>query len=281
MKENRINIFYYVILIIFTGMIGYISLGQGFDFDIIDSLGGDGFLGLALAKGINEHGILGAWFNNRIGMPDGSSLIDFPSVGNIDLIIMWIISWFTDSDTQIVYVFLILSFSLDGIAMSILMRKLNFNREVSFVFSCLFSFAPYHFYRYLGHMSLILYISIPIALYLGGYIIDIINEDKKWKLVLISILLGMGYGYYYAFGLIVLAVAYLVKFIRLENKKEIVGQLWVSVVVLVTIFMGLLPKLIYSIINGNNTEAGTRVFFEQEIYGLKIINLLLVVAIVV
>ena len=201
LKRNKVVVLYYMALMLFTGLVGYISLGRGFDFDIMSSLEADGFSIYAFVKGIQENGISGAWLNNRIGAPGRAVLLDFPGVGNIDIIIMWIISWFTDSFTQIVYVFLILSYVFDGIAMSLLMRKLRFNTEVSFVFSCLFSFAPYHFYRYLGHLSLILYISIPIALYLGGYIIGIVHEDKKWKLIVSSILLGMGYGYYYAFGL--------------------------------------------------------------------------------
>ena len=275
LKENKTAVFYYIILILFTAIVGYISLGRGFDFNILDSMTGDGFGIYVYVKGIQEHGLLGVWLNNRIGMPDGSALIDYPAMGNIEVIIIWIISWFTDSFTKIVYVFLILSFVFDGIAMSLLMRKLHFNNEVSFVFSCLFSFAPYHFYRYLVHMTLILYVSIPIALYLGGYIIGIVHEDKKWKLLVSSILLGMGYGYYYAFGLIILAVAYLIKLVRLENKREILREIWVGASVLIAVFVGLLPKFIYTLMNGSNLEAGKRFFFEQETYGLKIINLLL------
>ncbi len=278
LKRNKVVVLYYMALMLFTGLVGYISLGRGFDFDIMSSLEADGFSIYAFVKGIQENGISGAWLNNRIGAPGRAVLLDFPGVGNIDIIIMWIISWFTDSFTQIVYVFLILSYVFDGIAMSLLMRKLRFNTEVSFVFSCLFSFAPYHFYRYLGHLSLILYISIPIALYLGGYIIGIVHEDKKWKLIVSSILLGMGYGYYYAFGLIVLAVAYLIKFIKLEKKREILKELWIGAAVLSAVFVGMLPQFVYTLMYGPNLEVGKRTFFESENYGLKIINLLLPVS---
>lgn len=93
-----------------------------------------------------------------------------------------------------------------------------------------------------------------------------------------TILLGLGYGYYYAFGLIVLAVAYLFKFIKLENKKEIIKKFWIMGLLLLTILVSFIPKMIFDLVNGSNMEAGHRVFYEQEIYGLKIINLLLPVS---
>lgn len=278
MDKKKNMMIYYIILSGVTGIVGYISLGKGFDFNIISSTAGDGFSLLAFVKGIQEQGISGAWFNNRIGAPEVSSLIDFPGVGNLDIIIFWLLSFFTKSPEKIVYVFLILSFILDGVSMSFLMQKLKFNVEISFVFSCLFSFAPFHFYRYLSHASLILYVSVPIAIYLGAHIAGLIEEDKKWKLIASSLILGLGYGYYYAFGLIILAISYLITFIRLENKKEIVGKLWIGGVVSFAIFVGLLPGIIYSLYQGSNLEAGSRVFFDQEVYGLKIINLLLPVA---
>lgn len=274
-KEQKGVIGYYLFLICATGLVGYISLGRGFDFDVIPSSEGDGFSTLAFIKGIQERGFIGAWTNHRIGVPGGSTLIDFPGMGNLDILIYCILALFAKSTTAMLYIFLILSFIFDGVAMSLLMRKLKFNMEVSFVFSCLFAFAPYHFYRYLGHSSLILYISIPISLYLGGYIAGIIDEDKKWKLIVASVLLGIGYGYYYAFGLIILAIAYLIRFIRSEDKRGVLRKLWIGGLVLITVFAGMLPQKIYAFVKGPNLEAGRRAFFEQEIYGLKIINLLL------
>jgi len=83
-----------------------------------------------------------------------------------------------NSIPRIVYSYLILTFVLDGISMSFLLRKLKFRREVSFVISSLFAFAPYHFYRYLGHITLTDYMSVPIAIYLAFYILDIIENEN-------------------------------------------------------------------------------------------------------
>lgn len=269
------NSIYYIVLVLFTGTVGFLSLGKGFHIDFYTDFSGDGTFGMALVKSIQENGFSGIWFNSRIGAPEISALIDYPVLGNIMVLIIWIISWFIDSTPGIMYTYLIVTFVLDGVSMSLLLRKLNMNKATAFVISSLFAFAPYHFYRYLSHSSLINYMYVPIAIYLSLYILEIITEEKMWKIILCTIILGLGYGYYYAFGLIMLAVAYLVKFIKLEKKKEIVKQLWVILIILLTVLVTFIPKIKFIIENGKNLEAGQRLFYEQEMYGLKIINLLL------
>lgn len=277
-KEEKKGLIYYLLLIVFSLFIGYISLGKGFDFDTYPGLDGDGLLGMASIKSIDENGLMGSLFNSRIGAPETASLIDFPAFGTTAVIIIWILSLLTDSIPQIMYMYLILSFCIDSVSMSLLMRKLKFNRETSFVISSLFAFAPYHFYRYISHSSLIDYSTIPAAIYLSLCILGIIKEEKTWKMAAAAVFLGIGYGYYYAFGLIMMAVAYCIKFIILDNKKQIIDRLWIIAVTLATVFLTLLPKIIYSLTNGANEVVGKRYFAEQEYYGLKIINLLLPVS---
>lgn len=261
----------------FTLLIGYVSLGKGFDFSVYDSVSGDDFSAFVYIKRIQENGFMGTLFSDRIGAPDTAAFIDYPASAHTRGIMIWIISWFVKSTTAILYIFLIITFLTDGLGMSILLRKLEINRKISFVISSLFSFAPYHFYRYLGHSSLIEYAEIPLAILLALYITENIRE-KKWKIAVIAVILGFGYGYYYAFGLILLAVAYIIKFIRLEDKKKILKDAWVMLTVLAVILIGLMPKIVYSAINGKNTVAGVRSPIEQEIYGLKIVNMLLPVS---
>lgn len=277
-KDNREGIIYYILLILFTACIGYISLGKGFDFNIYPSFEGDSILGMTLIKSIQENGVLGVLFNSRIGAPETSILLDYPVLGNVMVLLLWMIALFVKSTPAIMYVYLIVTFILDGVSMSMLLRKIGINRETSFAISSLFSFAPYHFYRYVYHSSLSNYMFVPIAIYLSLCIIGYIEEMKRVKIIICAVILGLGYGYYYAFGLIIMAVAYIIKFIKLENKKDILKDIWIIILVLATILLTLLPKIGYGVIYGSNTVAGQRVWAEQEIYGLKIINLLLPVS---
>jgi len=278
MNKTQKDLIYYLLLIIFSIFVGYISLSIGINYDVYPGLEGDSLLSMSCIKSIDENGLMGSFFNSRIGAPETSSLIDFPAFGTTTVIMIWILSLLTDSIPRIIYIYLILTFCIDSVSMSLLMRKLKFNRETSFVISSLFAFAPYHFFRYINHCSLIDYSTIPAAIYLSLCILDIIKEEKTWKMAAAAVFLGIGYGYYYAFGLIMMAVAYFVRFIVLENKKQIVDKLWIIAVTLVTVFLTLSPKIIYSLTNGANEVVGKRYFAEQEYYGLKIINLLLPVS---
>ena len=277
-KRIFCELIYYVILILFCGTVGIISLGKGVNFNISYSFSGDGTLIQTFIKSIQENGMLGAWFCKRIGAPENASLIDFPAFGNTMIFMLWFISRWVKSTAKIMYIYLIWTFIVDGVGMSLLLRKLNVNKYYSFTFSSLFAFAPYHFYRYLVHETLIDYISVPITIYLCLIVIGILENEKKWKIVISAILLGVGYGYYYAFGLVLLAVSFMIRIIKEKRIKSIIKNLYIMGIVLITVFVSLLPKIIYSCIYGKNLEAGRRVFYEQEIYGLKIITLFLPVS---
>lgn len=271
------TILFYILITMASLCAGYFSLGKNFDFDIYSSFQGDGTLLSAIIKSIQENGIAGIWFNNRLGVPEVSAFIDWPVIDLLMSLIIWCISVFTDSTPRIQYVYLLITFVLDALSMALLLRKLKINYETSFVISILFSVAPFHFFRYLEHATLSNYMSFALSVYLALNILNIVEEKQKdkWKIWVCGILIGIGYGYYYAFGLIVIAVAYFMRFLKLDNKKDILNQLWIGILVLITILLSLLPRLIYSVVNGSNQIVGKRSYIEQEIYGLKIIQLLL------
>ena len=278
-KGSRKETLFYFLLGILTLAGGLAFFGRGFDITVYSSPSGDGFGMLAYIKGIQENGLMGCLFNPRLGAPETAVLLDYPFMGTMASILCWIISLFMRNAEPftIVYVYFLLTFFLDGACMALLLRKLNVNRPVAFVVSALFAFAPYHFYRNVAHLALVDYSQIPLAILLSLYIAGVIKE-KKWKIALYAVLVGLGYGYYYAFGLILMAVALIIKFIKLEKKRDIWRELWVFGVVLATVLLCLSPKIVYTLRHGANDLAGQRGWWEQEHYGLKIINLLLPVS---
>ena len=273
----NIYFFFYLLVIIVSLTIGYISLGINFNFDVYSSFQGDGTLLSTIIKSIQENGISGIWFNKRLGAPETSSFIDWPVQDLLMSLILWSITIFTDSIPRTQYIYLIITFLLDALSMAILLKKLKMSSVISFTISILFTVAPFHFFRFLGHAVLSNYMSFALTMYLSLNVLGIIKEEKKdrWKIWVCGVLLGIGYGYYYAFGLIVLATAYFMRFLKLEHKKDLLGQLWIGSLVLVTIFLSLLPKIVYSFIYGSNQIVGKRSYIEQEIYGLKIVQMLL------
>ena len=275
-RIRKTQALFYLLVSIAALAIGYLSLGKNFDFSVYHSFQGDGTLLSAMIKSIQEHGIAGIWFNSRIGAPEISALVDFPAMDLLMASMIWIISLFTSSTSAIAYVYLMITFLLDALSMSLLLRKMGINDTTVFVISILFSAAPFHFFRYLSHAVLSNYMSFAITIYLSFCILDIFDMAKnKWKICFCCILLGFGYGYYYAFGLIVLSMAYVIKFVNLNHKKEIFRKLWIFAFVLATILISLIPKIGYGVLYGTNPIVGKRSFVEQETYGLKIIQMLL------
>ncbi len=269
------TVLFYLLIITASLMIGYMSFRRDFDFDIFPSLYGDSTSMSAAVKSIQENGLYGMWFNARIGAPEVAAPIDGSAVDIILSLIIWVLSIFIKSTSRIQYVYFILTFALNSVSMALLLRKIKVNYETAFVCSLLYTAAPYHFGRGLGHLVLTNYMYFAIAVYLSFVILGLIEENTdRWKIWICCILLGLGFAYYYAFGLIVMATAYIVSFIK-YGKKEVFKKLWIMALLLLSIFISLLPKIGYSILNGKNPIILKRIFFEQEIYGLKIIQLLL------
>lgn len=275
-REGMSDVGMYITLLILTLIVAYFSLGAGLDFNIYASVsGGDTVFSLESIKSIQENGILGIFVNPRIGAPESSALIDYPGMDIGMALIIWFISCFTSSTTGIMYIYYIITFPCNAIAMLLLLRKLKINRSASFVISAIFSFVPYHFLRGLGHFTLINYSMFVVALYLALCILGYFENERFWKIICMAILLGIGYGYYYAFGLIIMAIAVVIRFFRDPNLKKCLSYIWIPIVTLITVICTLLPKIIFSIVNGANTIAGIRYPIEQEYFGLKIIQLLL------
>ncbi len=274
-KEIIFDVALYIIAAAFAILVGIISLGKGLDLSLAQSFDGDGSLMLAIFNGIQENGIEGIFFNPRLGAPDIASFIDFPVFDILSSSIVWVISLFSESASSSLYVYYVITFALNAIAMVALLKKLSFSRYVCFSVGLIFTFMPYHFLRGLGHVNLITYIGIPIAIYLSLCMIGYFEEEKKRNIIFWSAILGLGFGYYYAFGLILMSVAVIMRFCREPRLGKLKTYVWIPCVTLGFVFISLLPKLIYALINGPNELVGQRSPLEQEVYGLKIIQLLM------
>lgn len=162
--------------------IGYVSLGRNIDIDVYRSFEGDSLGLAALVKGIQENGIFGLWFNERLGAPEVSVLVDGNGVDIILALFIWCISAFTKSTPRIQYIYYIFTFLLNACSMALLLRKIRVNYVVTFVFSILFTSAPYHFLRELaGHMVLTNYMYFAVSIYLSLNILGIVEEKKSEK----------------------------------------------------------------------------------------------------
>ena len=264
------NYILYIFISIISIILGYLSLGKNINIDIYHPFVDDYNLLYAIVKSIQENGLMGLFFNNRIGAPETSALIDYPCCDLLMGIIVWLISLFTSSVSKIIYLFLIITFVLDSVSMAWFLRKLKINIECTFTISLLFSFSYFHFFRYIIHIPLSNYMSFAITMYLVCCILDILENENKYTIFVCSIILGIGYPYYWFMGLILIVIAYIIQIIR---KQKISNKLYIFFTIIVFIIISLFPKIYYSLNKGINNEILNRQVLEQETFGLKIVQL--------
>ena len=254
------------------------------DFSVYPALDSDYMLGSMLIKSIQENGIMGYFFNNSIGAPTGSSLIDAPFLDPIYVFMCWLIGLVVNDVAAIYYLMYLLPFPMISVTMYYLLRRFKINRWTADVVSILATCAPYHFYRGLGHTTLANYFMVPLAIYLAFAVLegDWNKQEGKRRnrclMVFFSILVAIGPLYYAFFAVMLLCVALLIRTVK-QNK---ISEIWKNSVPILVVICGfllsILPKVLYGVIEGENTLAGIRYPFEAEIYGLKIVQMILPVS---
>ena len=247
---------------------------------------GDGVLATTIFKSIYENGWMGAYFCDSLGAPDVASLIDTPYFDNGMIAIACVLSKILPNANMVFYVDYLMTYVLAAVSMYLLLNCMTKDVILKIILSISFAITPYHFYRGMGHITLSHYYVVPIAIYLAlviyeeafCYAIPEKYRNKKLKsvgLYLGCIVLGMSNVYYAYFGVLCMGIALLLKLVKTRTVTVLYKEALLIYTVLASVFVGLLPKLIYAAKYGANTMAGVRGQWEVEIYALKIIQLLL------
>lgn len=280
-------LWYFALCVIVTGIAIFLTATYRLP-DQLTFSGGDGALGEALIKSIQESGLKGNLFCDRLGAPDGSALVDTPFLDWLFVIQAWIISWFVKNPGRIMVIFYVVTYVTSAVSMFFCLNKLKCSRGSSFIFSLLFSFSTFHTFRNIGHLTLSNYYIVPIAIYLSFYIafngvvdkVDSPFANKNAKknqviLYLFAIMIGMANVYFTAFGLVFMLTALLYRLVKEGHIKQNIKYAGYIFVGFLSFGVSLLPKWIYGIMNGVNEQGASRSFLHSEIFGLKLIQLLL------
>lgn len=291
-KKNIYNIVGCILAIIIATVICCISI-RIWEIDLTvmpGEIGGDGTLACFLLKSIQQNGIKGVLVNHMVGMPDASYLIDVPFFDVNLVLLIYIVNLLMRNYIVTYYLVYILSYSLVALTMYLLLSRFELRYWVKVMFSVLFAVAPYHFMRSLGHITLSNYATIPVGLYLAFVILEdefsiLTKVDGhrriNWKStgsLLAAVFVGNGQLYYAFFLLIVMAVALLMKMIKGKTFKPLLHEGMIIYTVCAFVLLGIAPKVIFGMVYGENTLAAVRVPMEAELYGMKIIQLLLPVS---
>lgn len=262
-----------------------LGLGSGARLDVPFTYDGDGLEYNLLTKTMIE---TGWWLENPMtGAPGRLEMYDYPIGSNLDLLVMKILSLFSQNYAVVLNVYYILGFFLTGLCSLYAFRELRISYPFAVFGSLLFAFQYYHFNR-IGHYNLTAYYMIPLMILVilwvckreplftgrtgGGFRLTLTNRGI---LALFFLLVTSTHSYYGFFGLLLLAVATLWSFSRSYTLTDLAGG--IIAVTALTLFMVInrIPSLIYGMMHGSSFVMSYRYAYEAEIWGMKLIQLLL------
>jgi hypothetical protein len=251
------------------------DLGIPFDYS------GDTVLNLTLVKTVMEH----AWYlhNPDLGAPHGQDLYDYPvaSADTLNLIFFRLGGLVADNAASVMNVFYVLTFPLTAVTAFIVLRRLPVSRGIALVCALLYTLLPYHFLRGEVHLFLAAYYAVPIGAYL---MIAVFRGDRlfgRWRPTLVTAALcavvaaASGSFYYSAFTVLLVAFAALLRFVAQREREALVAGGGIVALILAVSLIQLAPTIVYRIDHGTNDQVAKRYWFESEVYGLKLTNLLL------
>jgi hypothetical protein len=248
-----------------------------------------------VVKTLDRHG----WYlqNPDVGAPFGQQLYDFPHAGEtLQLAAIRVMSLFTDRFGLIVNAYWLLSFAALAVATYFVLRQLQFSRSVSGAVTLLYTFLPYHFAHAEGHLFRSNYFSAPLAALLVLWVLSYratfltgpadavwpwreLRRHLRWRKIaaalVLCVVIGMAETMMIAFTLTAFAATCLIVALRDQSVAQALAGALTVLVIGGTFAVALLPNLWYWHEHGTNSVAGHRIIAEQEMYGLRISQMLL------
>jgi phosphoglycerol transferase len=222
-------------------------------------------------------------------------LYDFPNADFFNFLIVKVISLFFPDSVVVMNVFFLLTFPLTAMTSLFTFKYFKIPHLIAVALSLLYAFAPYHFYRGMGHLFLSAYYIIPLVTLVmlslwsldipffcqpeygkDSYRFDGLSKRSFFYFIICAIAGSAGI-YYSFFSCFFIFIAGLASFLTKPRKYKIilVSSLLLISIILFSSFLNLLPSVIYNRTHTPNPEVAKRVANETEIYGLKMVDLLL------
>ena len=242
---------------------------------------GDAVTFLLKAKGIAQ----GEWIhgNSQVGMPFGADFRDFPLNITWDSAILWVISFGTKNAGLMLNLYWLFAIVAAAVTASYGLLRLKMSPVIAVAVGVVFALQPYGFYRGISHLHSLYYL-VPL---LATGAIELATRDASlpgkgaaglWSrlrsapayLWIGAFAVGLSYAYTAFFSCFVLAVATLLRSLRLRRLREAAVGIAVIVVICAAAGLDLSPTFLHRAKNGKNYAMDFKYPAEAEIYGLKI-----------
>ncbi|UFS57752.1 hypothetical protein [Subtercola endophyticus] len=238
--------------------------------------------------------------NHNLGFPNAQNLFFAPLFDPWSALFVLIFSPVLPSGIWALNVYSLVGFIGTGFTAYFFFRALRVRRAIAIFFAIVFATVPYHFVQLLyGHPFLANYWAVPLI----GILVLMVAGDttnpfagwvsrsrsvaqRRWRvwlpIVVITLLVALTQSYYFIFAAIVVggtwAVKAVLELVRSRSRREFVRtMLWPTVTTgMLVVFIG--AQLAVLSLNWGDRYAkyfGARLPLESELYGGKIMNLLL------
>jgi phosphoglycerol transferase len=253
----------------------------------------DGLFYSMVVKGIID----GGWclHNGFLGMPQGMDLHDMPFGDNLQFLLIKLISWVSHDYAVVLNSYYLIGYPLTALTALFVLRHFKISFGPAMVGSLLFTFLPYHMFRGEAHLLLSSYYMIPVMVMVILWIL--LEEDlvlwtdtpghkmslnlsggKSVASIIICVLAASAGIYYAFFACFLLIVAGTARCCAYRKIQYLIAALALVTVISMGIVLNVMPSIVYRYEHGRNREADQRGPWESELYGLKIVQLILPVA---
>jgi len=245
--------------------------------------GGDALLTQLWVKGLVENG----WYltNGSVGAPFGLEMHDFPLSDGLFFVTLKILSWFVPGYVRVLNVYFLLTFPLAAVSALFVFRRFGVPRPAAVVGGVLFALLPYHFLRGQEHLFLASYFLVPLAVMLvlrvyldEGPVFRPVPDLRAWGGLAVCVLVGSGGVYYAFFTCYLLLVAGATAAWWRGSLRPLRDGCAAAAVVTATVLVNVSPAFVYAAEHGGNPGAVVRDPAHAEVYGLKVVQLLLPVS---
>ncbi len=240
-----------------------------------------------------------AWFftNPHLGAPFHQQNFDFPQAGEtLQLVVAKVLATFSERPFLVMNVFYLLGFGALAAVTFWVLKALRFGSGIAATVALLYTFLPYHFWHQETHLYRSAYISAPIGALVILWVLSwratflhdpaaalrpwrALKTNLRWRRAAGALALMAAIAVIetitIAFVLVALMVGCVLVAIRDRDITVVVAGLLATAATGFVFAIALAPNLWYWHTHGTNDVAGRRVVAEQEIYGLKVSQLVL------
>lgn len=244
------------------------------------SYSGDALFHAWMAQRVDEGWVFD---NARSGYPFGSSFLDFPGSDGASHLIIKLLAMLGGGWVAATKLFFLMGFPVCFLATYVTSRAFGLNRCFAMTVGLLYTFTPFHFLR-LQHLFYTWYFVTPLFFYLALSVYRTrkpeLTQRRTYPGKVLIAALGLAslasFGVYYAlFGVIVIAFAGVLNWVKTGQLRGMSKAAVLCTAVVIGILVNVAPNLVGNLSEGHNPEVAKRSFVESEIYGLKMMQLLL------